>query len=103
MKSLLKKPRKNRTIDADKLSSHHSKHDQPRYALRKGLGCWGLTFDGKSAVLMHEQGIYYVAYLLMNPAEEPIHGLALALKIKALYAHAANSNQRLLTSSPAFL
>jgi hypothetical protein len=40
---------------------------------------WELTFAGKHAVLKHEQGIYYVAYLLLNPPDEPIHGLALAL------------------------
>jgi hypothetical protein len=113
MKPLLKKPRTNRSIDADELNSHsphphhhhpaaarshslsgHASHPsdcaRPGYALWKGLGCWELTFEGQSAVLKHEQGIYYVAYLLTNPVAEPIHGLALALKIKALYADTAN-------------
>src|SRR6267142_4672979 len=36
----------------------------PRYALRKGLGVWKLTFDGKEAELRHARGIFYVAYLL---------------------------------------
>jgi hypothetical protein len=57
----------------------------PRYALRKGLGAWELTFEGEHAVLKHEQGIYYVAYLLYNPPNQPIHGLALMLNVRSIY------------------
>ncbi len=57
----------------------------PRYALRKGLGFWELTFEGRHAILKHQQGLYYVAWLLTHPAREPIHGLALTLKAAALY------------------
>ena len=42
------------------------------------MGAWELTFEGKQAVLKHEQGIYYVAYLLLYPPAEPIHALDLA-------------------------
>src|SRR5882762_3496042 len=57
----------------------------PRYVLRKGLGFWELTFEGRHAVFKHEQGVFYVAYLLLSPPPEPIHGLVLALKTRALY------------------
>ena len=57
----------------------------PRYALRKGLGAWELTFEGEHAILKHEQGIYYVAYLLYNPPNQAIHGLALMLRVRSIY------------------
>src|SRR5258708_26709476 len=52
----------------------------PRYSLRKGLGVWQLLFDGEEALLQHEQGIHYVAWLLRHPAGMPLHGLELAAK-----------------------
>jgi hypothetical protein len=61
-----------------------SDHRGDHCALRRGLGFWDLTFAGQHAILKHEQGLAYVAYLLLNPPKEPIHGLALALKIRAL-------------------
>src|SRR5262249_3995646 len=60
-----------------------SQNTPPRYALRKGLGCWELTFAGRRALLKHEQGIFYVAHLLANPPQQPLHALALALRAKA--------------------
>src|SRR6266851_1322948 len=73
---------------------HHSTTPirAPHYALRKGFGFWELTFDGQSAVFKHEQGAFYVAYLLANPPPEPIHGLALALKIRAIRGTAAGES-----------
>ncbi len=56
----------------------------PQYALRKGLGFWELTFNGQHAVFKHEQGAYYVAYLLLHPPEQPIHALDLATRVQAL-------------------
>src|SRR5207249_5723431 len=58
---------------------------QPRYALRKGLGIWKLTFDGTEAELKHERGIFFVAYLLTNPPEQPIHAVDLQAKIPEIY------------------
>ena len=52
-----------------------------RYSLRKGLGFWDLTFDGRHEILKHEQGLALVAYLLLNPPEEPIHALDLAVRV----------------------
>ena len=57
-----------------------------RYALRKGLGFWELTFDGQHEILKHEQGLALVAYLLLNPPDEPIHALDLATRISPLAA-----------------
>lgn len=62
-----------------------SSKSSSRYALRKGLGIWKLTFDGQEADLKQERGIFYVAYLLTNPPEHPIHALDLATKIPELY------------------
>jgi hypothetical protein len=56
----------------------------PRYALHKGLGFWEVFFQGKRGFFKHEQGAYYVAHLLLNPPEEPIHGLALTIAVAAI-------------------
>src|SRR5882672_12830783 len=60
--------------------THELSTNPARYCLRKGQGYWQLTFAGQDAVLKHEQGLAYVAYLLLNPPDEPIHALALALR-----------------------
>jgi hypothetical protein len=57
----------------------------PRYAIRKGLGVWKLVFDGQETELRHERGIFYVAYLLTNPPQHPIHALDLIAKIPEMY------------------
>jgi len=53
----------------------------PRYCLRKDLGFWRLRFRGREAVFKHEQGAGYVAYLLLNPPEGPIHALDLVVRV----------------------
>ncbi len=55
-----------------------------RYVLRRGHGFWSLTFAGLEAVIKHEQGLAYVAWLLLNPPEEPIHAVALALNARKM-------------------
>jgi hypothetical protein len=40
-----------------------------------------VTFAGREAIFKHEQGATYVAYLLLNPREEPIHALNLCLRV----------------------
>jgi len=57
-----------------------------RYVLRRGLGFWELTYAGRRVVLKHEQGLFYVAWLLLDPPEQPLHGMALALKASAAFA-----------------
>ena len=57
----------------------------PRFALIKGRGSWTLIFDGRTAPLNHEKGIFYVAHLLQNPPREPIHAIDLATKIPEIY------------------
>jgi len=49
--------------------------------VRKGLGFWRLTFGGQEALFKHEQGASYVAYLLLNPPNEPIHALDLCTRL----------------------
>jgi hypothetical protein len=53
------------------------------YALRRGLGFWALTFEGRQAIFKHELGALYVACLLLDSPPEPLHAVALALALKA--------------------
>ncbi len=57
----------------------------PRYALRKGEGFWEVFFKADRGFFKHEQGAYYVAHLLLNPPERPIHGLALTIAVAAVH------------------
>jgi hypothetical protein len=68
---------------AMKKSNHQSRsaNGKSTYSLRKGLGVWELTFKGRQALLKHEQGLLYVSWLLLNPPQQPIHGMALTLKV----------------------
>jgi hypothetical protein len=52
------------------------------FRLRKDYGVWELTYGSQRAVLKHEIGLEYVAFLLAHPNEE-FHGLELALKVRA--------------------
>ena len=54
------------------------------FALRRDVGFWQLTFGGQHAIFKHEQGAIYVAHLLLNPPDQPIHALALALRSNAI-------------------
>lgn len=67
--------------------THHTSKTAVPYALRKELGFWDLTFEGRSGIFKHEQGAFYVAYLLGRPWAEPIHGLVLALEFKERRRH----------------
>ncbi|HWQ90319.1 MAG TPA: hypothetical protein VN673_01515 [Clostridia bacterium] len=58
-----------------------NKSARAAYSLRRGLGMWELTFARRRCVLKHEQGLYYVAYLLYHPGLEPIHALDLYLRL----------------------
>jgi len=41
--------------------------DEPRYALRRDLGFWEVTFEGREATFNHEPGAVYAACLLLHP------------------------------------
>ena len=56
--------------------------DGCQYALHRKASCWEVTFEGRQATFKHELGALYVAYLLLEPPREPIHGVALALKAR---------------------
>src|SRR5512135_2269443 len=64
-----------------------------QYALRRGLGFWQLTFDGRQAIFKHELGALYVACLLLYPPREPIHAVALALKARDTSGRAAGPDE----------
>src|SRR5262249_32018295 len=83
--------------------SEQSNNQHPRYVIRpvhrtsatqnpksriqnpKSPIAWHLTFNGHDAQFKHEQGAFYVAWLLRNPPSEPIHGLGVELKASAYY------------------
>src|SRR5437588_5161116 len=67
------------------IANRKSKIKNPQYSIRKHIAFWSLTFNGQEACFDHEQGAYYVAYLLLNPPDEPIHGMALELKSMAYF------------------
>ena len=67
--------------------------DKRQYALSRGLGFWELTFEGRRAIFKHEQGALYVACLLLEPPEEPIHALSLALKARKMAGEAAGAEE----------
>jgi hypothetical protein len=71
-------------MKTNKQTTDRNHRDGRQYALRRGLGFWELTFEGKQAIFKHEQGALYVACLLLDPPSEPIHALALALKAKEM-------------------
>jgi hypothetical protein len=58
--------------------------DEPRYALRRDLGFWDVTFEGREATFNHEPGALYAACLLLHPPPQPIHALALALDARSI-------------------
>jgi hypothetical protein len=62
-------------------TSSTSRAERP-YALSRGEEHWALVFEGREAIFKHELGALYVAYLLLNPPKEPLHGVALALKAR---------------------
>jgi len=66
------------------LTTNHSQRDAHQHSLRRGLGFWELTFEGRHAIFKHEQGALYVACLLLDPPSEPVHAVALALKAKEM-------------------
>src|SRR5947208_1070975 len=66
---------------------HHppSTIHHPTFSIRKHIAFWAVDFEGQTAVFDHEQGAYYVAHLLLNPPDEPIHGMALEIKSLAYF------------------
>lgn len=58
------------------------------YSLRKGMDAWELVFEGHRAVLKHEQGVRYVAYLLKHPYPDMIHPIDLLLRVQPAQARA---------------
>ena len=66
------------------LTTDDRQRDEHRHALRRGLGFWELTFEGRQAIFKHEQGALYIACLLLDPPSEPIHAVTLALKAREM-------------------
>jgi hypothetical protein len=70
-----------------KKSMKSNRNKKSVYGIRKHIAFWAVDFEGQTAVFDHEQGAYYVAYLLLNPPSEPMHAMALALKAHVDYEH----------------
>ncbi len=79
---------------------NHLTSRRPRYSLRRHTGFWSLTFNGQEVCFDHEQGAYYVAYLLLNPPSEPIHGMALELKAHAFFGDISNRDCETIMTHP---
>jgi len=60
------------------------------YGLRREANRWELTFEGRAASFKHELGALYVACLLGEAPNEPIHGVALALRARVRLGQAAS-------------
>lgn len=58
-----------------------------RYALRRGLGTWEVTYEGRRDSFSDEQGAEYVVWLLLHPPPQPIHAVALALEARHTPGH----------------
>jgi hypothetical protein len=67
----------------------------PQYVLRQRPGFWEVTFAGRQATFKHELGALYVAYLLLHPPRETIHGVALALHASERFGHPASPEETL--------
>jgi hypothetical protein len=72
---------------------HNDSNAMSPYALRRGLGFWELTFEGRRAIFKHEQGAPYVASLLLDPPREPMHAVALALKARVVSGQVAGPDE----------
>ena len=73
--------------------------DEPRYALRRDLGFWDVTFEGREATFNHEPGAVYAACLLLQPPPQPIHALALALDARSLSSQPPGAAEVILQRS----
>jgi hypothetical protein len=69
-------------MKTNQANTHRSHPNERRYALRRGVGYWALVFEGQEAIFKHDLGALYVAYLLLQPPREPVHGVALALSAR---------------------
>ncbi len=69
-------------MNTNHASTDRSHPEGGQYALRREAGFWEVTFQGRQAIFKHELGALYVAYLLLEPPREPMHGVALALNAR---------------------
>jgi hypothetical protein len=63
------------------------------YALRREGGFWELAYEGRQSTFKHELGALYVAYLLLEPPKEPLHGVALALNARTMLGQPASPDE----------
>jgi hypothetical protein len=80
-------------MKANLLITDRNRQDRCRYALRRGLGFWELTYEGRRAIFKDELGALYVACLLLDPPPEPIHAVTLALKAREMSGQAAGPGE----------
>lgn len=56
-------------------------HRVRRYALRRGLGTWEVTYEGRRDSFRDQQDAEYVVWLLLHPPPQPIHAVALEMEV----------------------
>ncbi len=82
-------------MNTNQADTNRSRPARGPYALRREGYYWQLTFEGRRAVFKHELGALYVAYLLLEPPCEPMHGVALALNARVRLAQPAGPGEAL--------
>jgi len=82
-------------MKTNQASTSRSHPERDQYALHRGPDGWDLTFEGREATFKHELGANYVAYLLLHPPQEPIHGVALALHAREKLGQPVNPDEAL--------
>ena len=53
-------------MNASRRNTDHSERDGCQYALRRGLGTWEITYEGRRNSFRDEQGAEYVVWLLLR-------------------------------------
>src|SRR5262249_54187719 len=56
-----------------------------QHSIHNADGFWELSFGGQRAVLPQHQGLFYVAFLLVNPHDVPIPAADLAVEVFERY------------------
>ena len=69
-------------MKTNRQNTDHNHWNGCQYALRRGLGTWEVTYEGRRDSFRDEQGAEYVVWLLLHPPPKPIHAVTLALEAR---------------------
>ena len=82
-------------MNTNQTSTNRSHSAKGPYALRREAESWEVTFKGQKASFKHELGALYIAYLLLEPPREPMHGVAVALNARVALGQPAGPAEAL--------